>query len=366
VNDLRAQGPAYWQKFRSELKTMKPDAFLLAEADAQYPRYFDAKFDAAYDWNWFRSVRSIISGTTSIASLDSVIQAYYQPSYPKHAIPFKFMENQDEQRFIEAYGPANTRLAAAFMFSCPGVPMLYAGQEAGEMTHRGIINWSDPQNLRPYYRKLHAIRSTARALSTGDFIRVTNNTPYQVYSFLRTKDTSNVICVYNFSEDSLGTALSVPINRLAFDSTQSFYLNDVLNGEAFPVVGANLKNYAVAIAGKSARIFVLSKTPISAADEMTGPAPETFSLMQNYPNPFNPSTTIKYELPQASVVTLRAFNILGERIAELVNKEESAGLHSAVFNGALFASGVYFFKLEARPLNGGRTYTSVKKMILMK
>jgi len=233
INDLRTSGPAYWQRFRRNLKAMKPDIFLLAEADARFSRYFDKKFDAAYDWNWYGNLKSIFSGSGSIDSLNAAVEYYYNPQFPQHARPFRFLENHDEQRFIEIYGLGATKLAAAILFSSPGVPMLYAGQEVGEFTFRGIINWNDPNNLRAYYKKLTSIRNNNPAIHSGDYTRVPNSEPQSVYSFLRTEENNNVITAFNFGSGQVIANLQVSIELLAFDSTETFYLNDVLNNKSY-------------------------------------------------------------------------------------------------------------------------------------
>jgi serine protease len=93
--------------------------------------------------------------------------------------------------------------------------------------------------------------------------------------------------------------------------------------------------------------------------------PDEFSLEQNYPNPFNPSTTIDFSLPSAGEVTLEVYNILGAKVATLVNGSLSAGRHSVVWNsttdgGAPVSSGVYFYRL----VTGDQVMT--KKMMLLK
>ena len=92
---------------------------------------------------------------------------------------------------------------------------------------------------------------------------------------------------------------------------------------------------------------------------------QNYSLNQNFPNPFNPSTKISFNLEASSFVTLKVFNLLGEEVASLVNRNMNAGNHSVNFDAAKLNSGVYLYRLEANDVNG-KNFTSVKKMILTK
>jgi hypothetical protein len=111
--------------------------------------------------------------------------------------------------------------------------------------------------------------------------------------------------------------------------------------------------------------------PTSVKEDVAAGIPESFDLAQNYPNPFNPSTTIRYALPEAASVNLSIYNLLGQRVAELTNEVQSAGFYNAVWNGqnqagSQVATGVYFYRIEATPANGGARFTSLKKMLLLK
>ncbi|HUI10108.1 MAG TPA: T9SS type A sorting domain-containing protein [Bacteroidota bacterium] len=86
-----------------------------------------------------------------------------------------------------------------------------------------------------------------------------------------------------------------------------------------------------------------STTSVAAAPA----APGRFALAQNYPNPFNPSTTISYAIPRQVHVTLSVFNLLGQRVAILVNADVAAGTHEARFDASGLASGVYIYRLQA-------------------
>jgi photosystem II stability/assembly factor-like uncharacterized protein len=101
--------------------------------------------------------------------------------------------------------------------------------------------------------------------------------------------------------------------------------------------------------------------------KQSGIVPYEFALSQNYPNPFNPATTINYQLPMKSMVSLKIYDVIGREVATLVNAVMNAGSYSMPFNGSRFASGVYFYRFVATATNGSHSrFTDVKKMILLK
>jgi hypothetical protein len=89
-------------------------------------------------------------------------------------------------------------------------------------------------------------------------------------------------------------------------------------------------------------------------------AVSSYLLYQNYPNPFNPATTIKYDLPEQSYVTIKIYNIVGEEVTTLLNEEQNAGRYQIQWNASGLASGVYMYTINAN------NFIQSKKMILMK
>jgi hypothetical protein len=136
------------------------------------------------------------------------------------------------------------------------------------------------------------------------------------------------------------------------DSTGS----DVLSA-AFPLTAGA---HTIVLSGADANIdyVQLIREVVGAVEP--NEVPNAFALDQNYPNPFNPTTTINFTLGKATNVSLVVYNLLGQKVATLVNDRMPAGAHTAVFNAKNLASGVYFYRLEAG------SFTSSKKMLLLK
>ena len=94
--------------------------------------------------------------------------------------------------------------------------------------------------------------------------------------------------------------------------------------------------------------------------------PQEYKLEQNFPNPFNPSTTIYYQLPMDSRVTLKIYDLLGREVRTLVDEQQQAGYKEARFNGASLASGAYFCRMTAQGATGKASYSNVKKLLMIK
>ena len=88
--------------------------------------------------------------------------------------------------------------------------------------------------------------------------------------------------------------------------------------------------------------------------------PIKYELSQNFPNPFNPTTSIQFSLPEAGKVKLVVYNLIGEQVTVLVNKNMEAGFHNANFDASKLNSGIYIYKLEVN------NFTQIRKMMLVK
>jgi len=124
------------------------------------------------------------------------------------------------------------------------------------------------------------------------------------------------------------------------------------------VVGVSRSSERIITAKHIYNLSAQRTTSNEAAKE--NPLPTEYSLDQNYPNPFNPVTRIKYSVPKESFITLAIYNMLGEKVEELVSETKSAGTYFVDWDAKGFTSGIYIYNLRSQ------NYSASRKLILLK
>jgi hypothetical protein len=119
------------------------------------------------------------------------------------------------------------------------------------------------------------------------------------------------------------------------------------------------ESYAYVADGPYFGIYDVSQA-LGTDDNLPISVPQTVTLYPAYPNPFNPATTIRFDLPQASAVTMTVYNLAGQSVETLVDNRLSAGTHTVSFDGSRFSSGMYFCTLKAGE------FSETNKMLLVK
>jgi len=152
---------------------------------------------------------------------------------------------------------------------------------------------------------------------------------------------------------SVGTVLRT-INGGLNWTEQATPLTENLYEICFPSVNTGY------IASWSGKILKTTNGGATYINNINSNIPDNYSLYQNYPNPFNPNTNIKYQIANNKFVTLKVFDLLGREVAILVNEFQKTGTYEVSFNGSEFASGIYFYKIQAG------SFTQVKRMVLIK
>lgn len=168
-----------------------------------------------------------------------------------------------------------------------------------------------------------------------------------------------------------GPMLSMSINSLdhIFAGAGNGVFRSTDNGENWTLFNSGLPMQVNALVVKSDGVLFgglangwVYRT-VNSTTSVHEPANSTkrdYTLNQNFPNPFNPSTTICYELPHASRVSLKVYNTLGQEVATLVDENKPAGVYSVEFDGRNLASGVYFYRIQAG------SFIQTKKLLLLR
>ncbi|MCF7802658.1 MAG: T9SS type A sorting domain-containing protein [Candidatus Marinimicrobia bacterium] len=385
---VNARRPTFMQNLRRKIKRIKPEFLMLGEDKATWPESFDERFDVAYDWapeeSWVShwtwqynyspgdnpTVFNHPNADARVSMLRNALTNDGNGYHPRAKI-FRFMENNDTERFLPHHETRRTKMVATLLFNLDGVPMMYNGQEIGATSHPyetyrlfengESISSQDESGLYPYYRSLISLRKGLPALQSDNFQEVTATPGDHIFAFRRWQEDQSVFCLLNMQDEYALTTLYLPMSDLNLDAEKTYYLTEQLTGQVYSGKPAELDSLNMVMLGYQAKMFVLADSVVTVE---TAPEPVSLPteimLAQNYPNPFNPATTIQYLLPEATDVTLTVYDVSGRIVETLVKKDQSQGQYTVKFNGQRYPSGMYFYRLTA----AGHAQT--RKMILVK
>ncbi len=186
------------------------------------------------------------------------------------------------------------------------------------------------------------------------------NSPADSARGLSTKPTLswNMILGTDRYRVQLSTSLNFS-NKIVDDSTVTDCYRQVGPLQANTIYYWRVSGTNVAGTSSYSAVRTFTTGVASAVEQLNGSVPTEYALRQNYPNPFNPSTTIRFELPKSSYVSLKVFDALGREITTLVSQELNPGYFTIRWN-ANVSSGIYFYRLQAGE------FTETKKMILLR
>jgi len=256
-------------------------------------------------------------------------------------------------------------------------PRLYRWENAHTATS-GLWEISVPNQAANTY--LHSI--AVNPLNANEILVVFSN--YNIVGLYHSRDggqtytaiEGNLTGTSANPGPSLRAAVILPLNELGENRTVYFVATSVglfstttLNGantmweqEAADIIGHVVAEHIVArasdgrvVVGTLGRGMLVGdyNSPTHVDEQPPTSLPAAFRLLQNYPNPFNPSTTIAFDLPVASRVTLKVYDVNGREVAALLHQQQMAsGNHRVNFSGRDLASGLYYYRLEAAPLQG--------------
>ena len=302
-----------------------------------------------------------------------------------------YMESHDEERLMYKnlqYGNSfgdyditklnvalnRIKLASAFFFTIPGPKMIW---QFGELGYDFSINYPSGTS---------ADRLTPKPIRWDYFDDVVRKNLYKTMKAIITlRENYNVFRTSNFSLDVGGTAKRIWLNGSdmnvvvignfgvapititpLFQNTGTWY--DYFSGNTVSVIDTEMQ---INLGPGEFHIYTSADTPHPGDDILADVKNNEnhlitdYRLFQNYPNPFNPSTVISYQLPKASFVSIKIYNVLGQTIKTLVSQNKTQGHYQISWNGddkfgSKVAAGIYFYRIQSD------NFSSTKKMILLK
>lgn len=204
----------FWFRATTELNAVRPVLMLAEDEDHSY--LLERAFNMNYAWAHHHLMNAVAAGQRRPASLDSILQ-YEMKRYDPESYRLRFMTNHDENSWNgtidEKLGDAQ-KAFAAYIFTVPGVPLLYNGQEADldkrlEFFKRDPIEWKETE-LRPFYTKLVHLRTSHPALrhgtEGGSYVTLKTDQK-SVYAYKRVKGENEVLVILNLSKSPVTVTL---------------------------------------------------------------------------------------------------------------------------------------------------------------
>ena len=196
----------FWDTARQELDKIKPVMML---AEGKNPEDHLKAFDLTYSWNLYDVLKNVVDGTTSIKVLNEKLESE-SLKYPKNSLRMRFDSNHDKNvqdgPAVRRYTIAGAMATVSLMFTYPGIPLIYNGDEVGNAKRLNLmdkvdIDWSKGNEFRRLYARLAQMRSEHSALREGDYRRVWCSDSTRVYAFERSSEDDEVYVVINFSKE---------------------------------------------------------------------------------------------------------------------------------------------------------------------
>ncbi|MEF8840993.1 MAG: alpha-amylase MalA [Haloarculaceae archaeon] len=165
---------SFWREVRDRVKATDSEFLLLDETIPYIADFHGSMFDFHFDTTLYFTLRQVGRGHEPGEAVVDAVEQRQEVGFPDHAGFMLYLENHDEMRYVEECGRAATEAAAGALFTLPGIPMLYSGQELGMRNRRGALDWdAADDSLLDYYGSLVRTRESIPALGyRGGFERI--------------------------------------------------------------------------------------------------------------------------------------------------------------------------------------------------
>ncbi len=350
-----ARNPAFSQQLTQELKSLKPSVLLLAEDKGSRSTPYDNGFDAAFDW---------ASGTSWVSQWsweyeyteDQSKTVFNHPSVNQRAqllrkalfddyqsgLRLRYLENNDMHRFIANHSQAVTEMAATLIFSLPGIPLIYNGQEIGFRTFPYISGpifeknrtiASKNSTVFNMYSRLTNMRKTHPSLTNTYIKEIKTPSNQGIVAFHRKDDEEDILVIMNMGNTESNVTMDV--SEILTVQGSGISLTDVLSGDTLIAYSNAPGNIQLKIRSSTAKVFSVNRD--------IRVEPESSEVARVGPNPSNGRINIFYTMQQAGNIDILIFDRWGRNISSF-KKSLNAGTSTLAIDLSGFNSGMYYLQ----------------------
>ena len=354
---VNARAPGFARQLTAELRKLKPSMLLLAEDKGSTGTPYDAGFNAAYDWNsdtswvsrWSWEYEYTDDNSKTIFNHPSVSerkkllqQALFGAVQPQ--LRLRFLENNDLHRFIANHSLAVTKMAATVMFSLPGIPLIYNGQEVANkefpyesgpifQTNRTIASLNTP--MFNFYRQLTGIRREHPVLCDAFLEEMPVRDGSGVLAWQRGDNSEQIVVVVNL--DSRPVQAVVQVDSLAPLAGGDLSFTDLMSGDTVTAYRVSDNTVRIPVDGSAARLLLLNRGVIVV--------PQGSGGVRVAPNPTAGSFSLQYEASADETIRVTLIDRQGKMLwtrREQVQK----GMSAISFSVSDQPDGLYFLKID--------------------
>jgi len=216
---------SFWRELRDRLKSRDPEFLLLDETIPYIADFHEGMFDVHFDTTLYFALRQVGNGHEPAEAILDAVEGRTRSGFPDHAAFMLYLENHDETRYIVECGDAAAKAAAGALFTLPGLPMLYGGQELGQRGNRDPLAWDHArEEVRAHYDDLLALQEAHPGLQgDGELERLTYETHAEddVVAFARETDTGRYVVLLNFGAEQATVGIDESVDATDLVSGES-------------------------------------------------------------------------------------------------------------------------------------------------
>ncbi len=283
------------------------------------------------------------------SNADSATNAQARYRFATYQKPVMFSEMGSEPGEETDYWSRFQRAAYWGAFTGGGTPLFWL---SGGLEDQGFLyNQGDVHFMGAVHKLVERFEDFNTMVPD---VSITLTSPNTLRIFSLASDNEALYYIHNYSDDqtqTTGSNLAISLRNSGSQSFSGVWLNATTGDSIGSVKGQfNAGSANISIPEFTDDVLLYLRKTVSTGILTVQDPSAKFALDQNFPNPFSPTTVIRYQIPVASLVNLKVYDLSGKVVAILVNEKQLPGSYQITFNGATLPAGIYFYRMQAGDL----------------